>query len=156
MAEEAPESKKHLNRNAALIALALLGVNMLLIPQVTAVFPNIPPELFHYAQTAGLSLHIIGRVIDSVATNELFKKVLESKKMGIPQHFKEGSPILPATPTIKDLLNPRVLLVDAMELWLTSQVPFYGALRFTASSIGAFVNKESRKTVLKNMRDGLS
>lgn len=154
MTEETPESGKHLNRNAALIALALLAVNAF-APQIAANLPHIPPDIMHYLQLAGIPIHIFGRVMDSITTEMLQEAAQISTDVGVPQVVMEGSPIIPDQPKIKDLLHPRVLAVDLAELMLTNQIPLYGFVRAGASLYGALNNIRYRKMILKNMRDGL-
>lgn len=154
MAEASQERKKHLNRNAALIALALLGVNAF-APQIAANLPQIPPDIMQYLQLAGIPIHIFGRVMDSVTTAMLQKAAQKSTNAGVSQTVYEASRILPAQPRIRDLLHPRVLTVDLAELMLTNQIPIYGFVRAGSSLYASLKNIRYRKMILKNMKDSL-
>lgn len=154
MAEEIIKNDKELD-NAALAVAGLFVAFNIAAPQVAEKLP-IPSELFLYAQIIGLSMHIIGRMVDSNSTKKLYDAVRKSEEMGISQHFRDISPILPDQPTVKDLVRPRVLLVDVVELFLTGQLPLiYGPFRLVSSVFAAKVNDESRKTVLENMKNPL-
>lgn len=154
MAEETLKNDKELDNAAVAVAALFLAFN-LAAPQLAEKLP-IPSELFLYAQIIGLSMHITGRMIDSNSTKKLYDAVRKSEEMGMPQHFRDRSPILPDQPTVKDLVKPRVLLVDVVELFLTGQLPLiYGPFRLVCSFFAAKVNNESRKNVLENMRNPL-
>lgn len=154
MTENTPRRENSERNIAYLQAIALLGMKIFVAQYFANLYP-IPPDLMLQLQLMAGLAQTIGGVMDSTSTVKLYDEVRKSRAKGYNQPVSEGNKLLPREPTLKDVLDPRILAIQALDYIPTAIFPPYGFIRYSWSFFASRTNNESRKNVLENMRNPL-